>query len=98
MKWTPEGLKILGTASDGEYRTAKKVMSQRTADSRTRECWLTESDKCVKLTWNADAQLMPGNLFLPNVPRRRPKLPEDGATGRTGTGFTHGLGFPVATP
>ena len=27
-----------------------KIMSPRAADSETRECWLTESDKCTKLT------------------------------------------------
>ena len=50
-----EMTELLGTASDGEYWTeiTTEARKSRAADSETRVCWLTESDKCVKLTWNS---------------------------------------------
>ena len=44
VKWTPNDLMILGTASDGEYRTEITTASQAT-DFEMRECWLTGSDE-----------------------------------------------------
>ena len=55
LKWTPEGFMILETASDeniGRKLRQKpvNVTSPRAADSETRECCLTESDRCAQLT------------------------------------------------
>ena len=52
---------ILGTVVDGEYGTEittqgpLKIMSPLVVGCEARECLPTESDKCSKLIWNADA-------------------------------------------
>ena len=60
VKWTPDGLMIMGTAIDGEYRTT----AARKNHGKLRESRQTGSDECAKLTWTADALLLPGN-WLP---------------------------------
>ena len=46
VKWTSEGLMVLGTASDGEYRTEIPQMD----DSGTHEHLRTRSGRCVRPT------------------------------------------------
>ena len=69
VKWTPNDLMILGTATDVEYRTEimtqhGKVTNPRVAGQNMRESWQTGSDEYVKPTWNADALRLPRN-WLP---------------------------------